>query len=74
LSEYGLSNYSTVLYGTDNCQNTGDGILRISLINKEVEFFKRISLKNQPEKRISLKNQPDKRISLKNQPNLKESA
>jgi hypothetical protein len=33
----------------------GDGILRISLINKEVEFFKRISLKNQPEK----KNQPE---------------
>jgi hypothetical protein len=31
----------------------GDGILRISLINKEVEFFKRNSLKNQP-KRISL--------------------
>jgi hypothetical protein len=52
----------------------GDGILRISLINKEVEFFKRISLKNQPDKRISLKNQPDKRISLKNQPNSKESA
>jgi hypothetical protein len=49
--------------------NPGDGILRISLIEKEVEFYKRISLKNQPEKRISLKNQPEKRISLKNQPN-----
>jgi hypothetical protein len=31
----------------------GDGILRISLIIKEVEFFKRISLKNQPDKKES---------------------
>jgi hypothetical protein len=47
----------------------GHGILRISLIDKEVE----LSLKNQPKKRISLKNQPKKRISLKNQPKKKSA-
>jgi predicted DNA-binding protein (MmcQ/YjbR family) len=57
-----------VLYVPKKQDKPDDGILRISLIEKEVEFYKRISLKNQPEKRISLKNQPEKRISLKNQP------